>query len=160
MADFGIGEAIMLFSAIAATSASVYSADQNRKAQHQGQDAATANAKTAEAQAEAANNRANASGPDVGSALSQNTRAAAGGAGSFHFISQTHRLFNQSFNDLRFGNGLDDFALNKDLALAISRRNAKICFASFARTINNTAHNCNAKWNCHSLQASLDLLCQ
>ena len=50
-----------------------------------------------------------------------------------HLFRDTHGLFDQCLNNLALRNSLDDFALHKDLALAVAGGNAEVRFACLAR---------------------------
>lgn len=69
-------------SALIGAGTAAYTSDQSRKAQHQGQDQAAAQAVTTQAAATNATNRANARGPDSAALLSANMLAGQSGQAS------------------------------------------------------------------------------
>lgn len=73
----------MIAAAFVAAAAAVYTADQNRKAQHAGQDQVREQAKKAEIQSDIETNRVNAKKPNVGQMLAANQMSSmAGNAGT------------------------------------------------------------------------------
>src|SRR3978361_2324969 len=70
----------------------------------------------------------------------------------FFFAGDSHRLFDQRFDDLVFRHGLDDFALDENLALAVTRRDAQVGFARFTRAVADATHHRNAQRDVHALE--------
>ncbi len=63
-------------------------------------------------------------------------------------------------DDLRLGHGLDDLALDEDLALAVAGGDAQVGLAGLARTVDDAAHDGDAQRDRHALEAGGDLLGQ
>src|SRR3954453_19341158 len=55
-------------------------------------------------------------------------------------LGDPHGLLDESLDDLRLGNGLDDLALDEDLALAIARGDAEVRLPSLAGPVHDAAH--------------------
>ena len=53
----------------------------------------------------------------------------------------------------RLGHGLDDLALDEDLALAVAGGDAEVGLAGLARTVDDAAHDGDAQRHLHALEA-------
>src|SRR3954447_7785049 len=76
----------------------------------------------------------------------------------FHLLGDLHRLVDQRLHDLRLGYGLDDLALDEDLALAVAGGDAEVGLAGLARAVHHAAHDRDAQRDLHALQAGGDLV--
>ena len=56
------------------------------------------------------------------------------------------------------GHGLDDLALDEDLALAVAGGDAEVGLAGLARAVDDAAHDGDAQRHLHALEAGGDLL--
>src|SRR3989449_6463814 len=64
----------------------------------------------------------------------------------------------RSLDDRVLGHGLDDLALDEDLALAVAGRDAEVGLAGLARAVDDAAHDGDAERHLHALQAGGHLL--
>src|SRR5210317_1626604 len=77
-----------------------------------------------------------------------------------HFGSKTIGFLDQRLDDFRLRNRLDDFALHKDLALAVTAGNTQVSFPGFTRSIHHTPHDGNAQGNGHTFETLGDVFCE
>ena len=68
-----------------------------------------------------------------------------------HLGGDIVRYGEQRVDALVFGHGLDDLALDEDLALAIAGGHAEVGLACLARTVDDAAHNSHANRRGHIL---------
>src|SRR6478736_651287 len=69
-----------------------------------------------------------------------------------HALGDLHRLFDERLDDLRLRHGLDDLALDEDLALAVARRDAEVGLAGLAGSVHDTAHDGDPQRHLHALE--------
>src|SRR5690242_19320252 len=65
--------------------------------------------------------------------------------GLAHLLGDPHGLLDEGLHDLRLGDGLDDLALDEDLALAVAGRDAEVGLAGLAGTVHDAAHDGDAE---------------
>src|SRR6478735_5432837 len=75
-----------------------------------------------------------------------------------HLLGETHRLLDERLDDLRLGDGLDDLALDEDLALAVAGRDPEVGLAGLPRAVDDAAHDGDAQRDRHALEAGGDLV--
>src|SRR6478672_11090732 len=75
-----------------------------------------------------------------------------------HLLGQTHGLLDERLDDLRLGDGLDDLALDEDLALAVAGRDAEVGLAGLPRAVDDAAHDGDAQRHGHALEPRGDLV--
>src|SRR3954465_9607949 len=80
------------------------------------------------------------------------------GCGVAHLFGDAHGFFDEGFDDGGLRDGLDDLALDEDLALAVAGGDAEVGFASLAGAVDHAAHDCDAERDLHALEAGGDLL--
>src|SRR5215207_2044536 len=69
----------------------------------------------------------------------------AGFGGFAHFFGDAEGFFDQGFDDLGLRDGLDDLALDEDLALAVAGGDAEVGLAGLARAVDDAAHHGDAE---------------
>src|ERR1700744_2246957 len=79
---------------------------------------------------------------------------------SIHLGGQSHGLFDQRLDDLRFGHGFDHFTADEDLALAVTRGNAEVGLASLPRAVDHTAHHGHPQRHIEPVQTGGDFVGQ
>src|SRR6478735_4345776 len=95
----------------------------------------------------------------AGTGVRTSADADAGGPGRLvvdglaHLLGEAHGLLDERLDDLRLGHGLDDLALDEDLALAVAGGDAEIGLAGLARTVDDAAHDGHAQRHGHPLEA-------
>src|ERR1700753_2803814 len=77
-----------------------------------------------------------------------------------HLLGEPHRFLDQRLHDLGFGDRLDHFAADEDLALAITRRDAVVGLARLPGTVDDTTHYGHPQRHVQALQAGADLVRQ
>src|SRR5436190_22488567 len=82
------------------------------------------------------------------------------GCGVAHLFGDAHGLFDESFDDGGLRDGLDDLALDEDLALAVAGCDAEVGLARLARAVDDTPHHGDPERDLHALEAGGDLLGQ
>src|SRR5690606_5591569 len=75
-----------------------------------------------------------------------------------HLGREAVRLLEQGRHDVGLRHGLDDLALDENLALAVARRDAEVCLARLARAVDDAAHDGDAKRHGEPLETSGDLV--
>src|SRR5262245_21903576 len=79
-----------------------------------------------------------------------------GSVDGLHALGDPHGLFDQGLHDLRLGHGLDDLALDEDLALAVARRRSEVGLAGLPRTVHDAAHHRDPQGYLEPVQAGGD----
>lgn len=69
-------------------------------------------------------------------------------------------LFDESLDDHGLGHGLDDLALDEDLALAVAAGHTEVGLTGFTGTIDDAAHDGDAQRNFHAFETGRDLVRQ
>src|SRR5690554_6809163 len=69
-----------------------------------------------------------------------------------HVLREARGLLDQRRHDLRLGHGLDDLALDEDLALAVAGCDTQVGLASFTRSVHDAAHDRDAQRHRHVLE--------
>src|SRR5262245_4557595 len=75
-----------------------------------------------------------------------------------HALGQAERLLDQDLDDLRLRHGLDDLALDEDLALAVARCDAEVRLAGLAGTVDDATHDRHPQRSGEAVQRGLDLV--
>src|SRR6476661_4517907 len=75
-----------------------------------------------------------------------------------HLLGEAHGLLDEGLDDPRLGHGLDDLALDEDLALAVAGGHAEVGLAGLARTVDDAAHDGHAQRHGHALETRGDLV--
>src|SRR6478672_4882062 len=100
----------------------------------------------------------------AGTGVRTSADADAGGPGGLvvdrlaHLLGEAHGLLDEGLDDLRLGHGLDDLALDEDLALAVAGGHAEVGLAGLARTVDDAAHDGHAQRHGHALETRGDLV--
>ncbi|CAL2070463.1 protein of unknown function [Streptomyces murinus] len=74
-----------------------------------------------------------------------------------HLLGQLHGLLDEGLHDLGLGDGLDDLALDEDLALAVAGGDAQVGLAGLAGAVDDAAHDGDAERDVHAGEARGDL---
>src|SRR3954467_1859937 len=69
-----------------------------------------------------------------------------------HLLGQAHGLLDERLDDLRLGDGLDDLALDEDLALAVAGGDSEVGLAGLPRAVDDAAHDGDAQRDAHPLE--------
>ena len=75
-----------------------------------------------------------------------------------HLGREAVRLFDEGGDDLGLRHGLDDLALDEDLALAVAGCHAEVGLAGLARSVDDAAHDGDAQRHGHALEAVGDVV--
>src|SRR6478736_5881125 len=75
-----------------------------------------------------------------------------------HLLGQTHGLLDERLDDLRLGDGLDDLALDEDLALAVAGGDSEVGLAGLPRAVDDAAHDGDPQRDLHAFEPGGDLL--
>src|SRR6478609_2702141 len=92
----------------------------------------------------------------AGTGVPTSADADAGGSGRVlvhglaHLLGEAHGLLDEGLDDLRLGHGLDDLALDEDLALAVARRDAEVGLTGLPRAVDDAAHDGDAQRDGHA----------
>src|SRR4051812_268548 len=73
-------------------------------------------------------------------------------------LGDAHGLLDEGLDDLRLGNGLDDLALDEDLALAVARGDTEVGLARLAGTVDDATHDGDAQRHLQAVEPGGDLL--
>ncbi len=80
-----------------------------------------------------------------GSARDVHRGLAGGHSVGLHLLGDLHGLLDQRLHDLGLGDGLDDLALDEDLALAVAGGDAEVGLAGLAGAVDDLAHDGDAQ---------------
>src|SRR6478735_6778607 len=100
----------------------------------------------------------------AGTGVRTSADADAGGPGGLlvdrlaHLLGEAHGLLDEGLDDLRLGHGLDDLALDEDLALAVAGGDAEVGLARLAGPVDDAAHDGHPQRHLHAVQARGDLV--
>src|SRR4051794_25180120 len=75
-----------------------------------------------------------------------------------HLLGQAHGLLDERLDDLRLGDGLDDLALDEDLALAVAGGDSEVGLAGLPPAVYDAPHDGGAQRDRHALEAGGDLV--
>ena len=90
----------------------------------------------------------------------QETVTLAPGLDRLHLLGDAHGLLDEGLHDLRLGDGLDDLALDEDLALAVAGGDAEVGLAGLTRAVDDAAHHGDAQRHLEAVETGGDLLGQ